>query len=88
MIMQWRQIPRPHHLAHLHQCLADGSAATRDPPKSLSSDEALQYANIMKPSMFYGSRLADLDGSYRKRATGHLRNYSGKASALLESISW
>lgn len=64
MIMQWRQIPRPHDLAHLFQCLADGSAATRDPlledledpPRSLSSDEALR-ARIHQHYLHHNGRL-------------------------------
>lgn len=64
MIRQWRQIPRPHDLAHLYQCLADGSAATRDPllkdledpPRSLGSDEALRV-RIHQRYLHYNGRL-------------------------------
>jgi aminoglycoside phosphotransferase (APT) family kinase protein len=67
MIAQWRQIPLPHHLAHLHQCLADGSAATTDalledlvdPPRSLDSDEALRLRIYQRYRKYHGERYAN-----------------------------
>ncbi|MCJ1467406.1 hypothetical protein MMC07_006030 [Pseudocyphellaria aurata] len=50
MIAMWRQIARPPDLAHVYQCLADGSAATtdpllqdvRDPPRPLFTDDEVR----------------------------------------------
>lgn len=67
MIAQWRQIPLPHNLAHLHQCLADGSAATtdvlledlEDPPRSLDNDEALRVRIYQRYRAHHGERYVD-----------------------------
>ncbi|MCJ1467407.1 hypothetical protein MMC07_006031 [Pseudocyphellaria aurata] len=50
MIAKWQQIARPPDLAHVYQCLADGSAATtdpllqdmRDPPRPLFTDDEVR----------------------------------------------
>lgn len=67
MIAQWQQIPRPPHLAHIYQCLADGSPATtdpllqdlEDPPKPLYSDEAVRTRIHQRYLHFHGERYAD-----------------------------
>lgn len=67
MIAQWQQIPRPPHLAHLYQCLADGSPATtdpllqdfEDPPRSLYTDEAVYIRIYQRYLHYYGERYAD-----------------------------
>ena len=67
MIGQWQQIPRPPHLAHLYQCLADGSPATpdpllqdlEDPPRSLETDEALRIRIYQRYLHYNGRRYAD-----------------------------
>ena len=67
MIAQWQQIPRPSHLAHLYQCLADGSPATadpllqdlEDPPRSLYTDEAVRVRIYQRYLRHFGERYAD-----------------------------
>ena len=67
MIAQWRQIQRPSDLAHLYQCLADGSAATTDPlledlqtpPRSLQSDDAVRERIHQRYLRHHGERYAD-----------------------------
>ena len=67
MIAQWRQIPRPPHLAHLYQCLADGSPATtdpllqdlQDPLTSLNTDEAVRVRIHQRYLHYWGERYAD-----------------------------
>ena len=67
MIAQWRKIQRPHNLAHLYQCLADGSPATTDPllqdledsPRSLDSDEAIRIRIYQRYLRYHGQRYAD-----------------------------
>lgn len=67
MIAQWQQIPRPPHLAHLYQCLADGSPATtdpllqdmEDPPRFLYTDEAVHIRIHQRYLRYYGERYAD-----------------------------
>lgn len=67
MIAEWRQIPRPPRLAHLYQCLADGSPATTDPllqdladpPRSLNTDEAVRIRIHQRYLRYYGQRYAD-----------------------------
>ena len=67
MIAQWQQIPPPPHLAHLYQCLADGSPATtdpllqdlEDPPRSLYTDEAVRHRIYQRYLRYYGLRYAD-----------------------------
>ena len=67
MIAQWRQIPRPSHLANIHQCLADGSAATEDPllkdtedpARPLVTDEAIRQRIHERYLLFAGQRYAD-----------------------------
>ncbi len=67
MIAQWRQILRPPHLAHLYQCLADGSPAItdpllqdlEDPPRFLHTDEAVRVRIHQRYLRYYGERYAD-----------------------------
>jgi len=67
MIAQWRQIPRPDHLADFYQCLADGSPATtdvllkdlEDPPRSLHTDEAVRIRIHQRYLRYHGQRYAD-----------------------------
>ncbi|KAK3176922.1 hypothetical protein OEA41_008248 [Lepraria neglecta] len=67
MITQWRQIPRPPKLAHLYQCLADGSPATEDPlikdledpPRSLYTDEAVRVRIHQRYLHYAGQRYAE-----------------------------
>ena len=86
MIAEWRQIPRPPHLAHLYQCLADGSPATtdpllqdfEDPPRSLYTDEAVRVRIHQCYLRYYGERCADqLPGMLPQSKVSlltHLRN--------------
>lgn len=63
MIAQWRQIPRPDHLAHFYQCLAEGSPATtdpllqelEDPPRSLYTEEDVRI-RIYQRYLHYNGR--------------------------------
>ena len=65
MIAEWRQIPRPPHLAHLYQC--DGSPATTDPllqdlehpPQSLYTNKAVRVRIHQRYLRYYGERYAD-----------------------------
>ena len=67
MIAQWRKLPCPPHLAHLYQCLADGSPATtdpllqdlKDPPRSLYTDEAVRVRIHQRYLRYNGKRYAD-----------------------------
>ncbi|KAL9104784.1 MAG: hypothetical protein Q9163_000334 [Psora crenata] len=67
MIAQWQKIPRPPHLAHLYQCLADGSPATTDkllqdleyPPRHIYTDEAVRVRIYQRYIYYYGRRYAD-----------------------------
>ncbi|KAK3176560.1 hypothetical protein OEA41_007883 [Lepraria neglecta] len=67
MISQWRQIIRPPHLAHLYQCLADGSPATPDPllkdlddpRRPLYTDEAVRARIHQRYLHYFGRRFAD-----------------------------
>ncbi len=67
MITQWQQIPRPPRLAHLYQCLADGSPATtdpllqdlEDPPRTFCTDEAVRVRIHQRYLHYYGERYAD-----------------------------
>jgi serine/threonine protein kinase len=67
MIAQWRTIPRPPHLGHLYQCLADGSPATSDPllkglndsPAPLLDDEAVRTRIHQRYLHYFGRRYAD-----------------------------
>ena len=67
MIAQWRRIPCPPHLAHLYQCLADGSPATtdpllkddEDPPRPLYTDEAVRVRIHQRYFRYNGQRYAD-----------------------------
>lgn len=68
MISQWRQIVRPPHLAHLYQCLADGSPATPDPllkdldepPRPLYTDEAVRAWIHQRYLHYFGQHFADI----------------------------
>lgn len=67
MIAQWRQIPRAPDLAHLYQCLADGSPATtdpllqdlEDPPRSLDTNEAVNIRIYQRYLYYHGERYKD-----------------------------
>lgn len=67
MIAQWQQISRPPDMAHLYQCLADGSPATtdpllqdlEDPPRPLYTDEAVRVRIYQRYFRYYGRRYAD-----------------------------
>lgn len=67
MIAKWQQIPRPLHLNHLYQCLADGSPATtdpllqdlEDPPRSLYTDEDVRIRIYQRYLYYNGQRYAD-----------------------------
>ena len=66
MIANWQKIQRPPHLAHLYQCLADGSPATtdvllqdlEDPPSPLYSDEAVRVRIHQRYLRYFGERYA------------------------------
>ena len=77
MITQWRQIPRPPELAHLYQCLADGSLATQDPllkdlddpPKPLRTDEDIRARIYQRYYHYFGRRYAETLPSMLPRST-------------------
>lgn len=67
IIAQWQEISRPPQLAHLYQCLADGSPATsdpplqdlEDPPRAIETDDAMRVCIHQRYLHYYRQRYAD-----------------------------